>query len=91
MTKQAAVSFLTVVILLIGSWTLQQTGQVAADAPFGKAYFAGGCFWFMEEAFEKVDGVLSATSGYMGGTVANPSYEDVSAGRAGHAECVGVM
>ena len=45
----------------------------------------------MEEAFEKVEGVLSATSGYMGGTVANPSYEEVSAGRTGHAEAVEVV
>jgi peptide-methionine (S)-S-oxide reductase len=44
----------------------------------------------MEEAFEKVEGVLSVTSGYMGGTVANPSYEDVSAGRTGHAESIEV-
>ncbi|MCE9536369.1 MAG: peptide-methionine (S)-S-oxide reductase, partial [Nitrospirae bacterium] len=78
-------------MLLIGAWTLQQTGQAAADAPLGKAYFAGGCFWCMEEAFEKIDGVLSATSGYMGGTVVNPSYEEVSAGRTGHAESVEVV
>jgi peptide-methionine (S)-S-oxide reductase len=91
MNKQAAVSFLTVAIFVIGAWTLQPTGQAAADAPRGKAYFAGGCFWCMEEAFEKVDGVLSATSGYMGGTVVNPSYEDVSAGRTGHAESVEVV
>jgi peptide-methionine (S)-S-oxide reductase len=45
----------------------------------------------MEEAFEKVEGVLSATSGYMGGRVANPSYEEVSAGRTGHAESVEVV
>jgi len=45
----------------------------------------------MEEAFEKVEGVLSATSGYMGGKVANPSYEEVSAGRTGHAESVEVI
>jgi peptide-methionine (S)-S-oxide reductase len=45
----------------------------------------------MEEAFEKVEGVLSATSGYMGGTVSNPSYEEVSAGRTGHAESVEVV
>ena len=57
----------------------------------GKAYFAGGCFWCMEEVFEKVEGVLSATSGYMGGTVANPTYEEVSAGRTGHAESVEVV
>ena len=91
MNKHTAVSCLTVVMLLVGAWTLQSTGQAAADAPPGKAYFAGGCFWCMEEAFEKVDGVLSATSGYMGGTVANPSYEEVSAGRTGHAESVEVV
>jgi peptide-methionine (S)-S-oxide reductase len=45
----------------------------------------------MEEVFEKVEGVLSATSGYMGGTVASPSYEEVSAGRTGHAESVEVI
>jgi len=55
-----------------------------------KAYFAGGCFWCMEEAFEQVDGVLWVSSGYMGGNVANPTYEQVSAGRTGHAEAVEV-
>jgi peptide-methionine (S)-S-oxide reductase len=60
-----------------------------AGAP-AKAYFAGGCFWCMEEAFEKVDGVIAAVSGYMGGTVADPSYEQVSAGKTGHAESVEV-
>jgi peptide-methionine (S)-S-oxide reductase len=79
-----------VAILLIGAWNIQSTSLVAADAILGKAYFAGGCFWCMEEAFEKVEGVLSVTSGYMGGTVANPSYEDVSAGRTGHAESIEV-
>ncbi|MDH4153193.1 MAG: peptide-methionine (S)-S-oxide reductase MsrA [Nitrospira sp.] len=59
-------------------------------SPSVKAYFAGGCFWCMEEAFEKVEGVGSVVSGYMGGTVANPTYEDVSAGRTGHAESVEV-
>jgi len=61
----------------------------AASVP-AKAYFAGGCFWCMEEAFEKVDGVISAVSGYMGGTVAHPTYEQVSAGKTGHAESVEV-
>lgn len=87
MRRQAAESLLTMAILFIGAWT----GQAAADAVAGKAYFAGGCFWCMEEAFEKVEGVLSVTSGYMGGTAANPSYEDVSAGRTGHAESVEVV
>ncbi len=50
--------------------------------------FAGGCFWCMEEAFEKVDGVVEVVSGYMGGSVENPTYEQVSAGRTGHAEVI---
>ena len=55
-----------------------------------KATFAAGCFWCTEEAFEKVEGVVSAVSGYTGGTVKNPSYEQVSSGRTGHAEAVEV-
>jgi len=56
-----------------------------------KATFAGGCFWCMEEAFDKVDGVVSTLSGYTGGRKANPTYEEVSAGGTGHAESVEVM
>ncbi len=52
--------------------------------------FAGGCFWCMEEAFEKVDGVVDVVSGYMGGSVADPSYSQVSAGGTGHAEVIQV-
>jgi len=63
--------------------------KVEAAAP-AKAYFAGGCFWCMEEAFEKVDGVIAVVSGYMGGAVATPTYEQVSAGQTGHAESVEV-
>ncbi|MDQ1291108.1 MAG: Peptide methionine sulfoxide reductase MsrA [Nitrospirota bacterium] len=62
----------------------------SAAIPSAKASFAGGCFWCMEEAFEKVEGVLTAVSGYMDGTVANPTYEQVSAGGTGHAESVEV-
>jgi peptide-methionine (S)-S-oxide reductase len=90
MKRQGALSIFSVAILVIGAWNIQLTSLAAADAILGKAYFAGGCFWCMEEAFEKVEGVRSVTSGYMGGTVANPSYEDVSAGRTGHAESIEV-
>ena len=55
-----------------------------------KAAFAGGCFWCTEEAFEKVPGVVSAVSGYMGGKVEKPTYEQVSTGRTGHTEVVEV-
>lgn len=91
MRRQAALSVLAVAVFLIGILNVQSTSQAAAGSTPGKAYFAGGCFWCMEEVFEKVEGVLSATSGYMGGTVSNPTYEEVSAGRTGHAESVEVV
>ena len=53
--------------------------------------FAGGCFWGVQAVFQHVKGVVSATSGYSGGTVANPDYEQVSGGRTGHAEAVRVV
>ncbi|NIJ41365.1 peptide-methionine (S)-S-oxide reductase [Parvibaculum indicum] len=57
-------------------------------APLAVATFAGGCFWCMEPPFEKLDGVKKVVSGYTGGKVANPTYEQVSEGGTGHAEAV---
>ena len=56
-----------------------------------KAVFAGGCFWCVESDFDKLPGVLSTTSGYTGGTVANPSYSQVSNKSTGHAEAVEIV
>ena len=66
------------------------TGPAAAQAT-AKATFAGGCFWCVEADFDKVRGVVSTTSGYIGGTLANPSYEQVSAKTTGHAEAVEII
>ena len=56
-----------------------------------KAYFAGGCFWCVEEAFEKTDGVKEVKSGYTGGHVKNPTYEQVTYEETGHYEAVEVI
>ena len=82
-------TWLILAMVLAGS--LASVGQAAGPAGPAKAYFAGGCFWCMEEVFEKVPGVISVTSGYMGGRVEHPSYEQVSAGGTGHAESVEVV
>ena len=63
----------------------------APAAPLDTVVFAGGCFWGVQAVFQHVKGVVSATSGYSGGTVANPGYEQVSTGRTGHAESVRVV
>jgi peptide-methionine (S)-S-oxide reductase len=55
-----------------------------------KATFGGGCFWCTEAQFQYLDGVISVESGYAGGNIANPSYEDVSTGTTGHAEVIQV-
>jgi peptide-methionine (S)-S-oxide reductase len=54
------------------------------------ATFAGGCFWCMEAVFQRIEGVLSVTSGYSGGTTPNPTYEEVCSGETAHAEAVQV-
>jgi peptide-methionine (S)-S-oxide reductase len=55
------------------------------------AVVAGGCFWGIQAVFQHVKGVISATSGYSGGTVKSPDYEEVSSGRTGHAESVQIV
>ena len=56
-----------------------------------KAYFAGGCFWCMEESFEKTEGVLEVISGYSGGTTKNPTYKEVTYGNTGHFETIEII
>jgi peptide-methionine (S)-S-oxide reductase len=62
-----------------------------AKKEYKKAYFAGGCFWCMEESFDKVEGVVKSVSGYSGGSVKNPTYRQVVYEDTGHVEAVEVF
>lgn len=62
--------------------------SINSHADKDTATFAGGCFWCMESDFEKIDGVVSVVSGYIGGNLTNPSYKQVSSGTSGHTEAV---
>ena len=68
---------------------LFQTSLLAQDLE--KAYFAGGCFWCMEESFEKFDGVSKVISGYSGGSTENPTYEEVTYSNTGHFETIEII
>jgi len=82
----AAVLLATFLIAPAGRAAGQSTSSTSLDT----AIFAGGCFWCVEQAFDEVDGVVETTSGYTGGTVADPTYKQVSAGGTHHQEAVRV-
>ncbi|MFO0774998.1 MAG: peptide-methionine (S)-S-oxide reductase MsrA [Nitrospiraceae bacterium] len=85
---------LSIVLVTLGSVGCAAATDASGTTSVGqveRAVFAGGCFWCMEEAFEGVLGVRSVVSGYTGGTLAQPTYEQVSAGGTGHAESVEVQ
>ncbi|MEA3009368.1 MAG: peptide-methionine (S)-S-oxide reductase [Sphingomonadales bacterium] len=83
--------------ILLGAFLLLLAGLAfpphpgAAAPRLASAVFSGGCFWCTESDFDHIAGVVSTTSGYAGGKVANPSYEQVSAGGTGHIESVKVV
>ncbi len=79
---------LLLLVLAFGSSQAESTGDAAT---YSTATFAGGCFWCMEAPFDKLDGVISTTSGYTGGSKPDPTYKEVSAGGTGHAESVQIV
>ena len=82
MTKR----FINTKILLISIFLI--CSNVSQAQNIKSAYFAGGCFWCMEESFEKVEGVLEVISGYSGGKTENPTYKEVTYGKTGHFETI---
>lgn len=73
-------------LLVVSALSLPRSAQCAEKQR--TAVFAGGCFWCMERPFDEIDGVLRTESGYTGGTVPNPTYEQVSSGTTGHTEAI---
>jgi peptide-methionine (S)-S-oxide reductase len=81
-------------VLLLAGWGMaaeSEGGSLADVDGSAVATFAGGCFWCMQPPFDKLDGVLATYAGYAGGPEPGPRYEDVAAGRTGHAEVVQVI
>ena len=76
--------------LAVGLAAVTVAAAPGQDAKTATATFAAGCFWCVEEAFDKVDGVLTTTSGYIGGRTKNPTYDQVSSGGTGHTEALQV-
>jgi peptide-methionine (S)-S-oxide reductase len=94
-TAVASLAATLLVVLACGPARGEPQGDdaaaMAASGEVAEATFAGGCFWCMEAPFDQLDGVVSTTSGYSGGHVADPTYEQVSSGRTGHAESMQVV
>jgi len=91
MKIQLLTGLLSVSIILMTASVFAKNGGKAPSVPrLEKALFAGGCFWCMEPAFDKLAGVKEVISGYTGGHKKNPTYEEVSSGVTGHAEAIEV-
>lgn len=81
-------NILMLAAVILGSGFFGVSAQ--ATEPLKDAYFAGGCFWGVEEYFSRIPGVLDVTSGYANGNTEKPTYREVCSGKTGYAEAVHV-
>lgn len=89
--RMTAVALGLFVLMAGAAHAAASPAKTAPAAKLAKATFAGGCFWCMEPPYDKLPGVISTTSGYIGGKTANPTYQAVSSGTTGHTEAVEVL
>jgi len=89
--KYALPVFILSLLAMTMSTSADETSVAATDSNTSVATFAGGCFWCMEGPFDKLEGVVSTTSGYTGGHTKNPTYKQTSTGRTGHTEAVQIV
>jgi peptide-methionine (S)-S-oxide reductase len=90
MMKGLVNSAIVMTAVLGGTGSLAAAPDATGGDDFAQAIFAGGCFWCMEPPYDKLEGVVATTSGYTGGHLKDPSYEEVTAGDSGHYEAVRV-
>lgn len=92
-TRRILLSLLLTAATSMAPFTRAEAPAPAKAAPTAtsRAIFAGGCFWCMEAPFDKLDGVISTTAGYTGGSKKDPTYKEVSAGITGHTEAVEIV
>lgn len=101
---QSPLTFIVTLLLLSACSCMRSTAEpahassrspvhpvVALEEGQADAVFAGGCFWCMEAPFDQLEGVVSTTSGYTGGTLEHPTYEEVSSGRTDHVEAIRII
>ena len=90
-TTMKRLLLLALSLFIMPALAANQTNILSPDQHNETAIFAGGCFWCMEPSFDKIDGVISTTSGYTSGHKKEPTYKEVSAGTTGHTEAIQVI
>jgi peptide-methionine (S)-S-oxide reductase len=86
-----ACAAMTAMVFFSSKSSAAGSGKPPIASQTAKATFAGGCFWCLEPPYEGLDGIVSVTVGYAGGTKKNPTYEEVSSGSTGHAESIEIV